>query len=554
MNEAEQELEEKLAEVRRGYVARLPGRMQEVYELLDAVRAGDEEATSSLHRQIHSLTGSLGTFGYQELSLLARIIERKLKAVVHQEITLDATLLAEIESEIAQLEAGTRTLQAGHDEAAQTSGAQPGKAPLIFVLDHEQASGEALAGQIGSFGYDTRAFTRLDGLVQAMVSARPQVILMRLATSDPAHLEQIDMLDTIRSEGEHSTPPVIFIGDRGDLETRLAAVRAGAVGFFTMPVDINALMDRMDTITLKAHAVPYRVLIVDDDSDLGSHYTLLLRKVGIEARHLTNPMELLTVIDEFKPELILMDLYMPKCTGIELAKVVRQNNAYLGIPIIFLSSETSMSMQFHALSQGGDGFITKPISDEDLINSVLVRSERTRAVSSHLAKDSLTGLLNHSTSKDMVGTEFQRALRSGNPLSCVMLDLDHFKQVNDSHGHMMGDHVIATLSRVLQQRLRETDIIGRYGGEEFIVLMPNTPADAAYRVIDELRRRFAQLVHHAETQDFTVTLSAGISESTYFDDADQMINAADEALYRAKSGGRDQVRVAVGPQDHSSMG
>jgi diguanylate cyclase (GGDEF)-like protein len=554
MNEAEQELEEKLAEVRRGYVARLPGRMQEVYELLDAVRAGDEEATSSLHRQIHSLTGSLGTFGYQELSLLARIIERKLKAVVHQEITLDATLLAEIESEIAQLEAGTRTLQAGHDEAAQTSGAQPGKAPLIFVLDHEQASGEALAGQIGSFGYDTRAFTRLDGLVQAMVSARPQVILMRLATSDPAHLEQIDMLDTIRSEGEHSTPPVIFIGDRGDLETRLAAVRAGAVGFFTMPVDINALMDRMDTITLKAHAVPYRVLIVDDDSDLGSHYTLLLRKVGIEARHLTNPMELLTVIDEFKPELILMDLYMPECTGIELAKVVRQNNAYLGIPIIFLSSETSMSMQFHALSQGGDGFITKPISDEDLINSVLVRSERTRAVSSHLAKDSLTGLLNHSTSKDMVGTEFQRALRSGNPLSCVMLDLDHFKQVNDSHGHMMGDHVIATLSRVLQQRLRETDIIGRYGGEEFIVLMPNTPADAAYRVIDELRRRFAQLVHHAETQDFTVTLSAGISESTYFDDADQMINAADEALYRAKSGGRDQVRVAVGPQDHSSMG
>lgn len=554
MNEADKELEEKLAEVRRGYIERLPERLHEIHEELKKTQKGEVAAAQTLHRQIHSLTGSLGTFGFDELSGLARLIERELKAIVDEELALEPAVLAKIEANISRLGSGIQSLPGNDGTLVSAAPPQRDRPPLVFVLDSVSGSGRALADQIASFGYETRAYADSEALTQALLSERPQIIIAHLPGDASTHSAYMDDLNRIRSRWGQAAPPIVFVSDHSGLPTRLAAVRNGAAGFFTTPVAINDLMDRLDNITFKAHAVPYRVLIVDDDSDQGQHHALVLRNVGIEARHLANPMSLLTAIDEFKPELILMDLYMPECTGIELAKTIRQNNAYLGIPIIFLSSETSAGVQFDALSQGGDGFLTKPINDQDLINSVIVRSERTRAISSHLARDSLTGLLNHSTSKDMIGTEFQRARRTGNPLSCVMLDLDHFKRINDTYGHMTGDQVIATLSRVLQQRLRETDIVGRYGGEEFIILMPNTGADSAYRVVDEMRWRFGELTHHTGRQEFHVTLSAGISESTHFERANDMLNAADEALYRAKSDGRNQVRVAAGASGTSTPG
>jgi diguanylate cyclase (GGDEF)-like protein len=137
-----------------------------------------------------------------------------------------------------------------------------------------------------------------------------------------------------------------------------------------------------------------------------------------------------------------------------------------------------------------------------------------------------------------------RARRENKPLSFAMLDIDHFKRVNDSHGHPMGDRVIKSLALFLKQRLRKTDFIGRYGGEEFAIVMPDTDIDAAHKVLDEIRQRFAEIHYPAQPQDLWCTFSAGVVEM--HDDCDSLMMAsqADEALYRAKGAGRNRVQTA----------
>jgi diguanylate cyclase (GGDEF)-like protein len=140
--------------------------------------------------------------------------------------------------------------------------------------------------------------------------------------------------------------------------------------------------------------------------------------------------------------------------------------------------------------------------------------------------------------------ELHRAARKGTPLSFVMIDIDHFKQVNDTWGHAVGDQVLLKLSRLLKERLRRTDIIGRYGGEEFCVVMPETDASQAYQVMDALRQSFEQVVQRAGPNEFFVTFSAGITEADPERLDHLVVDRADKALYSAKQAGRNRIIIA----------
>jgi diguanylate cyclase (GGDEF)-like protein len=160
-----------------------------------------------------------------------------------------------------------------------------------------------------------------------------------------------------------------------------------------------------------------------------------------------------------------------------------------------------------------------------------------------MVRDSLTGLYNHTHILQLLEDCSFRARRENKPLSFVMLDIDHFKKVNDGHGHPMGDRVIKSLALFLKQRLRKTDYIGRYGGEEFAVVMPDTDLKSAFGVLDEIRRRFAEIHYPAQPVDLFCTFSAGVVELEEGDDALMLASQADDALYRAKKAGRNQVHT-----------
>jgi diguanylate cyclase (GGDEF)-like protein len=269
---------------------------------------------------------------------------------------------------------------------------------------------------------------------------------------------------------------------------------------------------------------------------------------------INHPLDIIPALAEFKPDLILMDVYMPECTGLELARVIRQENAYLNIPIVFLSAEPDVDRRFAAMSTGADDFQSKPIKDEHLVSVVLSRARRFRALAKAVSRDSLTGVLKHAKFKERLAAEISRAGRQAVPLSFVLLDLDHFKNVNDRHGHLAGDEVLKSFCRMLQQRLRKMDIIGRLGGEEFGVILPNTDQQAALRLMEEIREDYAALVHYSGTLSFSITFSGGIAAFPEVGQLNDLIASADDALYQAKANGRNRIVLAGGPEEKPVTG
>jgi len=236
-------------------------------------------------------------------------------------------------------------------------------------------------------------------------------------------------------------------------------------------------------------------MIVEDAEEQAALCSTILTRSGMLTCVVSDPNQIVHQLADFHPELVLMDMYLPGCTGDDLARLIRQMDAYVSLPIVFLSVEANFERQLTAMGLGGDEFLTKPIMPAHLISVVASRVERYRTLRALMVQDSLTGLANHSRLHQLLETDVARALRQKLPLSLAMIDVDHFKQVNDRHGHPTGDRVLQALARFLRQRLRQADVVARYGGEEFAVVLANTDGAGAQLVTDRLRAEFAQLMH-----------------------------------------------------------
>jgi diguanylate cyclase (GGDEF)-like protein len=410
---------------------------------------------------------------------------------------------------------------------------------LLYLVHDGAAADAGLASQLRHYGYEVDIVDAPAGLQARIAARQPAAVLLDLGFPDGI-LSGAEQVVRLRQACACEFP-LIFLSERSNFTTRLATVRAGADAYFSKPLDMVALVDRLDALIYSEQVQPYRILVVDDDPDAADFHAAVLRGAGMDVRVLYQAVDVSQALGEYRPELILMDVYMPECDGVELARLIRQDNMYLDVPIVFLSSEDDLGKQLNAIESGADDFLTKPIKPAHLISALSSRAGRYRGLRSLIMRDSLTGLLNHSALKEQLGREAARARRGVTPLTLAMLDVDHFKQINDSHGHPVGDRVIRALARLLQQRLRRADIIGRYGGEEFAVIMPGTAAAAALKVIDEIRISFGGLSHHAERQDFSASFSAGVAEMMADADAEVLLRNADAALYQAKRNGRDRV-------------
>lgn len=545
------DLQDKLAALRRSFAAQVPDKIAEIERCCEALHQADQDlsALSQLHRLSHSLAGSGGTFGFPQLGAQARQIEQELLRLLQRDQPPSENELAQIGAMVRDLRGLANDLPDIVPPAAAAKKPTRTAAPpqrttgrRLYLLEEDQHLAHDMALQVGHFGYEVSTFASAVELERKSREAPPAAAVMDIALH-PDKAAEIEIIRRIRQPPTAGFP-IVFLCSCDDLETRLQAVRAGGTAYFTKPVDIGALVDRLDALTSNEEPEPYRILVVDDDTNVAAHHSLVLRDADMKVESVTQPMQAMSVLAEFKPELILMDLYMPQCTGLELAKVIRQQEAYLSIPIVFLSAETDVEKQFAALRLGGDDFLTKPIQDDHLISSVLARAQRFRLLSSMMIRDSLTGLLKHTKIKEELQMEILRARRQWSALSFAMIDIDRFKTINDTHGHLCGDRVIKSLSRLLQQRLRRTDIIGRYGGEEFAVIFPGTDHDTAAHALDTIRADFAEIHHLHAGKEFSASFSAGIADFPRHPDSNSLIQAADAALYDAKNGGRNRVITA----------
>lgn len=441
--------------------------------------------------------------------------------------------------------------QAG-SAAAKPSNAEEAGLRRIFVVGDNPGFAADLQTQLSYFGYDVSVFSTLRIFRPALQQSQDAIVLMDI-TGPGDRLDGIRLMHEIQQQRDVPVP-VIFLAEDDSFEMRLEAARAGGIAYLIKPVNFANLIDKLDELTSTKPHAPYRVMIVDDSLALTSFYGAVLEQAGMNVKAVNNPFHVIRELLEFTPDLILVDLYMPECNGLDLAKVIRQLDAYVSIPIVFLSAENDIDKQNFAMGLGGDDFLTKPIQPQHLVSSVTNRIRRSLMLRSFMVRDSLTGLLNHTAISDMLDREVAWALRQNRPLSYAMVDIDHFKQINDSYGHLVGDRVIKSLSRMLRQRLRPADLVGRYGGEEFALVLVDAGATNAMKMLDTIRVDFSRLQHLADGREFAATFSCGIADIAHFPDTARLRDAADKALYRAKRAGRNLVMLANGPGEDPATG
>lgn len=549
MSERDQELNDALQALAQLYIAKLPAKLEEMRLASQRFESDptNRENYTSLHRQLHTMAGSAGTFGFPEIGDIARQLEISLKAYINGE-SWDAVKIQDFVAEVNKYIATAKYVQVCAAEAqaevkSQLSNIVPigvdSATRLILWADEYDEKNQEVIQVLEQFAFEIQHVNQLHELERAILEKKPALLIID-ADFQNKHFAGSD--EIMRMKSHHvQMPPVLFTSKTNSFETRLRAVRAGGDAFFLMPIDILAITESIEEILSRSSPKHYRIMIIDDDVDLAEYYSRVLQGAGMIIEVLNDPAFVLEQMASFRPELVLMDVYMPDCDGVELSKVIRQDPSYLDVPIVFLSSENNLQKQLAAVKVGADDFLVKPISPELLISSLSTRAERYRALRTLVMRDGLTGLYNHSAIKEDLIAKMSSASRNVTCVSVAMLDLDNFKKVNDTYGHQIGDQVLRTLSHLLRQRLRKSDVVGRYGGEEFIVIFPNTTAEVACAVLDKVRSAFHHIHHSSEQGEFCVGFSAGIADSRQTTSPDDLIAIADAALYRAKHSGKNKI-------------
>lgn len=537
-----EDLAAELQRLRASFNQELPSRINRINTLWRiALSEHDNEATKECLNILHRLAGSGASFGRREISISAREAEVLLQSYINR-----PDLLHEIEDQFSTLITQlTKQVELPSDsELVEPPEIPPPPSNADYVLllhDDEKFAGQ-FKDQLKAFATYVKLVSEVEQFIKVAEEAPPKAMIVdsRLNGDDTAGFAAIEKLKAMLA----IECPILVLSNLTDFEAKLKAERVGANAYFVHPVDTAMLMAELERLTAKFEQTDaLRIMMIDDDDTLAKYYSTVLARAGMLSHTVSNPADACEAIGEFRPDVILIDLYMPVCNGMELANVIRFHPQYLHIPLVFLSTESMLEVQLQAMRTGGDDFLVKPISPQHLVEALRVRAARARRITNLISQDSLTGLLKHAMIKERLKVEYARAQRTGTHFCFAMLDIDLFKHVNDSYGHMMGDKVISTLARILKNRVRAGDSVGRYGGEEFALLLQDCDVDDAREIVESLRNVFAKqpFVHEGDT--FHVTLSGGIVCSEDADSSDDMCKLADKALYVAKKNGRNRVET-----------
>lgn len=303
-----------------------------------------------------------------------------------------------------------------------------------------------------------------------------------------------------------------------------------------------------------------KILVVDDHPDNIEILRVRLVARGYEVVTASNGEEALAQVAATKPDLILLDVAMPGMTGMEVARRVKTDPALPFIPIIMQTALDSTQHRVEGLDAGADDYITKPINFTELearVRSMLrikvlqedleERERRLEEANDQLLRlaqtDALTQVDNRGFLEQRLHEMFEHSLRMNEPLACVMCDIDHFKSVNDTYGHQAGDEVLKQFAALLRDYGREIDRVGRYGGEEFVLLLPGTPVDSAVALAEKLREVVEGHTFTFAGGSVCRTISWGVAGWPHpqIRSEDDLLRASDDALYVAKERGRNRV-------------
>ncbi len=472
-----------------------------------------------------------------ENAALARFGDPESHPLAAQEI---AALQRQLEALTGAITSARRPLGERRNEEASSSVADPEwvRPRRVWVVAAEgcEMTG-GLVEQLRHFGFQPQRFSWTDVFPEV---EQPLAVLF-VGDAAPELPAQLDRVAAVRAAVPASQ--LFYLGAERAMESVVLLMRAGIDITVPREEGSSSVLTRILDLVQTREQEKYRVLIVEDSRVAAVVIQRTLAEHGIDSIVVADPGSLLDAVGNYRPDLVLMDMYMPRFNGVEATRVLRQVSGYQALPIVYLSSESDIAMQVEALRLGGDQFLTKPFNPVVLAAVVRTKIERYREALRSTRTDGLTGLLNHTASKARLKAMVESLPTHGN-LCVAMVDIDHFKSINDTYGHPVGDQVIRNLAWLLKGRLRATDLIGRYGGEEFILALPDAPPDRVQAVIERIRRDFSVLPHAHNEGTLYASFSAGVSCTLHYPTAGELTEAADRSLLDAKRRGRNRVVMA----------
>lgn len=530
-------IDELLAALRREYVADGPARLAELRKDLEAFVAGEPDAVASLTARFHRLAGSGGSYGFDDISIISKDVEQWLRR--------EPVVPANPENR-NRLSSAVERLSAAFDAAA-----------LQIDAPHELP-------QHGDFGWRARVVGPLGPIqrqVEQVLTQAGYVVSLDPGTGEPARVplsERPDLLILIAdpngpdpyatatawSAAGAARPRAMLLIDAAGLSDPVRAVSAG-IDAVLLPDRLSAELPRYAKTLARVGAPPSRVLLAIKDPGLAADLTRTLEPANLQVAHFDDMGSVHEALLREPPDVVLSEM-PPGLDGLALTRLMRQDARFALLPVICLAREDTLGDRIEAIKAGADHMLIHPVEGPLLTHLIVSRAERGRRLREMVHRDGLTGLLNHATLMAELEHTLEYARRHGETFGFIMADVDHFKRVNDQYGHLVGDQVLLHLARLLQQTVRASDLIGRYGGEEFGLVLRRTDRAGAGILAGKLRHALvAEPALIGEGKQLPVRISMGIA--CYPADgltASALALQADQALYRAKRGGRDRVEYA----------
>ncbi len=425
----------------------------------------------------------------------------------------------------------------------------------VFHLSDGNALACEVDQKLEAAGYELTLLDSVDELTEVLAAFAPHLVVVDAPFQDA--------LETIgeRVKGARSRlgrrMALLTFSESAELPVRLRAMRAGADSFIVLPAQSSEVMTRIRELLDADSSDPFRVMIVEDDRAQAIFAESILRKAGMATNAVTDPLAALDQLEDFKPELILMDLYMPNCSGMELTAIIRERDAFINTPIVFLSGEHDEDKHFEALNAGGDDFLSKPIRPKHLISAVTNRVRRARTLGQRAQmmnpRDPVTGMYQRAHVLDRLNAALASDESGERGGGLVYVEIDGAGQIRERMGLTIFDALLNQVGAFIASHIDSKDLAARYGDTSFALLCQRGDESDLARLAADLRKRTASEVFEHEGKTLSVTLACGICAfAAGLGDASAMLNAAERAMTDARIPGGGEIGIFSADQKNAA--